>query len=1075
MYCTAPGRRRHLLVQLCTQARTRYAGTIRDTRIRLLPRTADGARAGAGPGGYVGRSRAPRTKVHTPPRCSAARRAPQVARARARTGCDARDLIYRTTPFGRSRVVQLKQSRCSGRPPPPSVLGYPAWVAMLLPVVALFLQWVSTSSSPSSSFSCKLFNCTCQGCADYYGVLRGRGFGCTPVPAQTFWRAHQCKANAKSGKCCDGPACKLPGHAPCQLPPGPSPRPPPVPPAPLPPSGPPGTPPKVTWVSPTVEPSSEATGNQIIGGGQPIGNGNLVASVFPIVFSNATLHCINTTASPDGRHPSQRFCPVFSLKRGVSLFVNMATAMSSDTSLVRMGVITVQTEPDMFSGGRPAKFVQELNAADASVTITTDIAAVKVWVDALSNAIFIKCSSTDGKLLQKLEVHVQSVRPPTNNSAGQPDVLASDASANAITISRRNEDTDPAGIATGFNTTLKTEGLASLLDELQPSDRWRHRSSGLSLSGMGDAKPLRPVNKSTLASTEASSSFTVLISAHSNQTESSEEFQRQLSLLHAMHRENTDRYRVHAAWWSAFWKQSHIHVTSSSSTTDMGYLNRAYALTRYVQAIQASDSHWVPIKFNGMQFSTNLGLPNGPDSRGWGANSWWQNTRLPYGNMLASGDVHVHNNILEFFLQMTNFSLARTKLYFNHTGIYYTETKTLFGSYALRDYGYRKPYVNRSITKTPVAIEGNPFIRFDYGGDGGTTEMALMVLDMWAYSRNRTMLQRYLPLVVNTIDFFRQHYPARDKQGKMVVFPTQALETYWCAWEGSHGARTYVEPTPENCPTNDHPTVSSLHVLMEKALWLPDDFVGRHRAEWVQFQSILPPVPLIEEDGVLRVSPYETYPRAQRIGNGETPELYSSHPNRYFSIGRHLFGARDISPSIQCMINSSRQTCRNAMANQGWNQGLMNAALLGLTGQAQQMVLERALTPPSPGYRFPAFAPHFQDSEPSSDHFANMMTAVQWMLLQPADDEAGSSVLFAAWPCSWDVSFKLMAPMATIVEGVLKGGKLQTLTVTPAAHRPLVHVLNCSLSSKTYDASYSYNILPTLSRESRDVKSVWTY
>ena len=319
-----------------------------------------------------------------------------------------------------------------------------------------------------------------------------------------------------------------------------------------------------------------------------------------------------------------------------------------------------------------------------------------------------------------------------------------------------------------------------------------------------------------------------------------------------------------------------------------------------------------------------------------------------------------------------------------------------------------------------------------------------MVLDAWMYTRNRTMLQRYLPLVVNTIDFFRQHYKGRDEHGKMVVFPTQALETYWCAWEGSHGANTWVDPTPANCPVNDHPTVSSLHVLMEKALQLPADVIRSHRATWTAFQAILPRVPLIEEDGVVRVSPYETYPRAQHIGNGETPELYSTHPNRYFTVGRRLLGGRDIAPSIQCMTNSSRQTCRNAMANEGWNQGVMNAALLGLTELAQKMVLERALTPPAPGYRFPAFAPHFQDSEPSSDHWANMMTAVQWMILQPADDEAGSSLLFAAWPCAWDVDFKLAAPMATVVEGSLKGGKLRSLTVSPAANRHLIRVRNCS-------------------------------
>jgi hypothetical protein len=46
-------------------------------------------------------------------------------------------------------------------------------------------------------------------------------------------------------------------------------------------------------------------------------------------------------------------------------------------------------------------------------------------------------------------------------------------------------------------------------------------------------------------------------------------------------------------------------------------------------------------------------------------------------------------------------------------------------------------------------------------------------------------------------------------------------------------------------------------------------------------------------------------------------------------------------------------------------------------------------------------------------------------------------------PCKWDVDFKLMAPMATTVEGVLKDGKLQSLKVTPFERTPFVHVLNC--------------------------------
>ena len=66
------------------------------------------------------------------------------------------------------------------------------------------------------------------------------------------------------------------------------------------------------------------------------------------------------------------------------------------------------------------------------------------------------------------------------------------------------------------------------------------------------------------------------------------------------------------------------------------------------------------------------------------------------------------------------------------------------------------------------------------------------------------------------------------------------------------------------------------------------------------------------------------------------------------------------------------------------------------------------------------------------------------MLLQPADDgAAGSSIAFGAWPCSWDVDFKLAAPLNTTVEGVFRGGKLLSLTVSPASRTRSVLVHPC--------------------------------
>ena len=139
-----------------------------------------------------------------------------------------------------------------------------------------------------------------------------------------------------------------------------------------------------------------------------------------------------------------------------------------------------------------------------------------------------------------------------------------------------------------------------------------------------------------------------------------------------------------------------------------------------------------------------------------------------------------------------------------------------------------------------------------------------------------------------------------------------------------------------------------------------------------------------------------------------------------------------------------RATCINGQANDGWTQGIMIAALLGQTKQAKTMVVQRGHTTPAVGYRFPAFAPANQDYEPSADHYANQNMAIQWMLLQPADDVNSSMILFGAWPCDWDVDFKLHGPLNTVVMGTLTNGTLVHLEVEPKERRKdVINMLQC--------------------------------
>ena len=51
--------------------------------------------------------------------------------------------------------------------------------------------------------------------------------------------------------------------------------------------------------------------------------------------------------------------------------------------------------------------------------------------------------------------------------------------------------------------------------------------------------------------------------------------------------------------------------------------------------------------------------------------------------------------------------------------------------------------------------------------------------------------------------------------------------------------------------------------------------------------------------------------------------------------------------------------------------------------------------------------------------------------------------MFPAWPCSWDVDFKLAAPLNTTVSVRWAAGRLERFEVLPRARREHVTFANC--------------------------------
>ena len=108
------------------------------------------------------------------------------------------------------------------------------------------------------------------------------------------------------------------------------------------------------------------------------------------------------------------------------------------------------------------------------------------------------------------------------------------------------------------------------------------------------------------------------------------------------------------------------------------------------------------------------------------------------------------------------------------------------------------------------------------------------------------------------------------------------------------------------------------------------------------------------------------------------------------------------------------------------------------------MVAARAAATDHGGFRFAGFAGHYQDYEPSLDHYGFMRTGLNYMLMSTLDDAKGSVLLFPAFPAKmWNVRFKLHAPRNTTIEASCQQGKLEYLTVTPPERKADVTVVNC--------------------------------
>jgi hypothetical protein len=693
--------------------------------------------------------------------------------------------------------------------------------------------------------------------------------------------------------------------------------------------------------------------------------------------------------------------------------------LDENNSLLKSGRIRVKLSPNPFA----SSFRQELDLKTGSTKITgtngNDKTNVLLWVDVFQPVVHLEITSDHPKSIEATyESWRYFDRPLTGRAtfgtsfkwAPQGDLksLKDDISfeGNDIIFYHRNKPGN-----TIFDVTVKQQGLDPVKSQLyNPLQNLvfggKVSAKGLVAAGTIQGKYIDTDYKGwILKSSKPLKTTEVTVYLHNEKTPSISQWKNSLSTLASNETKNSkEEYIKTKNWWNEFWNRSFIFINTGGKENDTAWQSgRNYQLFRYMLGCNAHGDY--PTKFNGGLFTYDPSLTDSaakftPDFRNWGgAIHVAQNQRLVYFPMIKSGDFDLLQPELNFYLECLKNAELRSKVYWNHEGACFTEQMENFGLPNSAEYAWKRP------AGFDKGVEYNAWLEYTWDT---VLEFCLMMLDTERY--NNADISAYIPFIESCLTFFDKHYQylatqrgikPLDGNGHLVLFPGSGAETYKMAY-------------------NSTSTIAALKTVTERLLDLPGSYITvEKRKSLDSFLKRIPPLSFTEFDGKKTIAPAYLW---QRINNTESPELYPVFPWGIYGVGK---------PGLDIAVNTYKLDT-NALKFRsylGWKQDNIFAARLGLTSDAAKYT---TLKLRNSARRFPAFwGPGF-DWTPDHNWGGSGMIGLQEMLLQ----ENGKKIyLFPAWPKSWDVHFKLHAAYQTTVEGILKSGKLEMLTVQPASRK----------------------------------------
>jgi hypothetical protein len=675
----------------------------------------------------------------------------------------------------------------------------------------------------------------------------------------------------------------------------------------------------------------------------------------------------------------------------LQFYIGRSDSYSEISRLLKVGLIRVHLTHNPFKAGQP--FSQHLRLHDGIIEISggekTNLVALTLFTDPDKPVIYVSGHSAQP---ESVKVTVESwrtdARTDTNDVSdwtmdgapyalveSQDRFMSSQATADdSIVWYHRNE-------TSVVPDTLSLQGLTSAADKVK--DPLLYRTFGGCVTG----DRFLAVDERTLRTEIPTNSFSFHVACPCEQTDTT------LDWMELAVRFATDSYDVNEAlkrnvkWWNNYWQRSWVNITGN----DQAPITQGYVLQRYMQACDGRGT--LPIKFNGGAFTLPPdGKMDDSDYRKWGDCHWWQNIRHMYYPMMESGDFEMTDPFFRMYENAVPICEARAKIYEGVEGAYFPETMTIWGTYANHNYGWKRDgHVPSDVLCPWWAKTRNQ-----------GPELVGMMLDRWDYTGDTNFLESHLlPMASAVLTYFDQRFH-RDSNGKLLLTPTQVIETYW------------------DGVTNDTPTIAGLRNITTRLGSLPRKLTTPEQQELFEtMAAACPDLPMQNDPtngSTFRViAPARDYnPKRHNV---ENPELYPVWPFRLYGVNQ---------PDLQ--LARDTYTLRGShKLDVGWGPDGNCAAVLGMADEAARILVEKC-TNSNPEYRWPAtWGPNF-DWLPDQNHGGNLLNTAQLMLMQ---SDGRKILLFPAWPRGWDVDFKLHAPYQTTVEGTLRGGKLVRLRVTP--------------------------------------------